>query len=533
MADNEILLELTEAYLKALISEVAQLSISDKGTSTPFQELGIDSFRVLQIIKRLEEEFGTLPKTLLFENFNISDLSHYFVNKHQLVLVQKFANDKQPPGGLSHSDNVLQKPVEIVSDRILIRSHTRSQNVPILISEKDAIKHPGLGELVKDIFDNYKNEASASRGTRNIAPNLFIGSEKRGYFNYSRSKNIVLVYAYTGEKDYYPAIAQEMFRHCSENNLELTLFSGEQIESIGGIRFSATPFGVVSRILSIKNFSLQGSQMRRLRYLVSKFGDSGKCRTEEYQCGSNKETDENIARLIDQWCAPRTMVNPLIHIVKDEVLAGKLSPEHRLFLTYLDDTLQNAILISRLSPEDNGYLMDLEFYSKEMHKGGLEYAIVKMMEILAAEGCDMLSLGGTYGCKLAASSNADPELERTLDYLREKNIFNDEGNLQFKNKFHPEHHTVFLCRPSGSNPDNVTDIIMMIADPSKMQTSDEEHHSFCEPVIQVDLTRTKTEKRDAFKAQEEETTEVKFDNKTAKSQIVIEGEGRAVLLANN
>ncbi|MBQ0740029.1 hypothetical protein J9332_37670, partial [Aquimarina celericrescens] len=84
---------------------------------------------------------------------------------------------------------------------------------------------------------------------------------------------------------------------------------------------------------------------------------------------------------------------------------------------------------------------------------------------MVAEGYSILSLGGTYGCKIASSSNADPELEKTLDYLREKNIFNDEGNLQFKNKFRPEHNTVFLSRPIGSNSDNVTDIIMMIADP--------------------------------------------------------------------
>ena len=48
MADKEVLLELTESYLKSLISGVANISLEDRSSSTPFQELGIDSFRVLQ-----------------------------------------------------------------------------------------------------------------------------------------------------------------------------------------------------------------------------------------------------------------------------------------------------------------------------------------------------------------------------------------------------------------------------------------------------------------------------------------------------
>jgi acyl transferase domain-containing protein/tryptophanase/acyl carrier protein len=478
MMDKELLLESTEEYLKTLISKVAQRSIGDNDISAPFQELGIDSFRVLQIIKKLEEEFGTLPKTLLFENFNIGDLSHYFVNNHGEVISAKFVQGNQIADKHIAPAKPPVKPAGVAPKPATVPVNTQPDAAPILILEQEAHAHPTLGKLVKELFARYKNEGSSSRGTRNIAPNLFIGSEKRGYFNYSRSKNIILVYAYTGPKDYFPVIAEEIYKYCVAHNFELNLFASEQIQSIGNVPFTATPFGVLSRVVNIKDFTLEGNSMKRLRYQVSKFTKAGNCRTEEYHNGSSKEVDKEIASIIDQWCAPRTMVNPLIYAVKEEILAGNLSPEHRLFLTYLDDVLQNVILISKLSSEENGYLMDLEFYPQAMPLGGLEFAIVRMMEILASEGCNVLSLGGTYGCKLAPSSNADPELDKTLDYLREQNIFNDEGNLQFKNKFRPEHTTVFLCRAVGSSPDNVTDIIMMIADPAKMQTPDVENHTF-------------------------------------------------------
>ncbi|MBQ0741356.1 hypothetical protein J9332_44500, partial [Aquimarina celericrescens] len=80
-------------------------------------------------------------------------------------------------------------------------------------------------------------------GPRNIAPNLFIGSKKQGYFNYSRSKNIILVYSYTGPKDYLPVISEEMYHYCVSNNFELNFFTSEEFGSIAGVPFSASPFG--------------------------------------------------------------------------------------------------------------------------------------------------------------------------------------------------------------------------------------------------------------------------------------------------
>src|SRR5690606_34566809 len=161
-----------------------------------------------------------------------------------------------------------------------------------------------------------------------------------------------------------------------------------------------------------------------------------------------------------QWCATKTMVNPLVHIVREEILAGTLDSQHRIFLTYLDEVLQNAILITGLCGDLNGYLMDLEFYPPTMPQGGLEYAIVNIVRALADEGCTMFSLGGTYGVRLSKSETADPELDRILDDLHQQKLFNDDSNLQFKNKFRPENRTIHICRPADSGQaDNIVDII--------------------------------------------------------------------------
>jgi polyketide synthase PksN len=349
---------------------------------------------------------------------------------------------------------------------------------PILMLEKDALAHPELGALVQHLFETCNNEGSASRGIKHIAPNLFIGSERLGYFHYSRHRKIVLVYAYTGSDEYFPAVAAELLAHCESKGYQLNILSHRPIASIGEAAFTATPFGVVQRILDLPSFTLEGGAMRRLRYQVGTFEKAGVCTLTEYRCGTDAAVDNDIARVIDSWCAGKTKVNPLVRSAREEILAGTLHERHRLFLTHVDGVLQNVVLISPLSAADNGYLMDLEFYGPDMPRGGLEFAIVRIIEILVAEGRTLLSLGGTYGCRIEQSPNADVEVDKILDDLHKQEIFNDQGNFQFKNKFRPEAQSIFLCRKAGcGNPDSVIDIIMMIADPSRMQTSDVENHT--------------------------------------------------------
>lgn len=525
MIHQELLHDLAESYLKLLISEVSDSGNPDLDSSTPFRELGITSFYVLKIIRRLEADFGALPKSLLFENINISDLADYFVGKHEKVLSAKFKEQLQRTN--SHIQGNGRQTEMDIHDKATPaagRAGATVQNAaPICILEKNAWMHPDLQELVQTLFSRYKMDGGVSRGARKIAPNLFIGSARRGYFNYGRSKNIILVYSYTGPRDYLAALIEEIYRYCATKSCQLNILADEEIPSAGGISFSATPFGVLQRIVNLKNFTLHGGAMRHLRYQVSKFTGAGTCKTEEYRCGTNPKTDKDIAGVIDRWCESKTVVNPLVRDVKEEILAGTLPPEHRLFLTYFDDALQNVILITAMSPEANGYLMDLEFYLPDMRMGGLEFSILQIIQRLAAEGYDLLSLGGTYGCKLGSSANADPEVEKILEDLRQQDIFNEEGNFQFKNKFRPENKPVFLCRPAGSgNPDNVIDIIMMIADPEKMQTPDEESHDHSQVHCEV---ATLLEKPAARLLTPSESSQTSCD------QPMLEGDVRSRVLA--
>ncbi|TXI48906.1 MAG: SDR family NAD(P)-dependent oxidoreductase [Lysobacter sp.] len=514
MHDQERLQDQTESYLKAMIAGASNGLAADFDASLPFGELGVDSFRVLKIIKDLEADFGTLPKTLLFENFNVESLARYFVRKHSATLTAKFGSPSvdeaaeapktvarvsasSSASAPAHAQTAAPKrsPSSAVATSAPARAEKSSPLVPpmrtvtqppassasvaspLRLLEADLPHYPELRSQLEALYARYSNEGCVSRGTRIIAPNLFVGGARRGYFNYGRSGDAMLIYAYTGPADYFDELAAETLAHCRAHGLRLNLFTDVEIGAVAGCAFSATAFGALQRVHALREFSLEGGAMRRLRYQVGKFEKAGACRTVEYARGADARTDRDIVDVIDRWCETKPMVNPLIGIVREEILAGSLHPQHRVFLTYLDDVLQNVILISKMGPELNGYLMDLEFYPREMPLGGLEYAIVRIIETLAAEGCDMLSLGGTYGVRLTGSSNPDPNVDRVLDDLHRQGIFNDEGNLQFKNKFRPENRTIYLCRPvEDASADNVVDLIMMIADPNR-QTPDIEHHN--------------------------------------------------------
>src|ERR1051326_3136969 len=272
--DQPMLLELTDSYLRSLILETTGKPGLVIDSSAPFAELGIDSFYVLKIIRRLEADFGRLPKTLLFENFTIQDLANYFVNKHQQTLTAKFALKPQAftsPGQAKGEDTKNGVPQREKGEALATGNAAALQEEPIRILEREAFQEPELKDLLQSLFDQFKIDGCVSRGTRKIAPNLFIGSQRRGYFNYGRSKNIILVYGYTGPRDYFPILLEEIYRYCEVKKFQLNILADEEIPPISGRTFSATPFGALQRIVDLKKFALDGGEMRRLRYQVSKF----------------------------------------------------------------------------------------------------------------------------------------------------------------------------------------------------------------------------------------------------------------------
>lgn len=73
-------------YLRTVISEAIQVPAHRLDPAAPFERYGVDSVLALTITDRLEADFGSLPKTLLFEHQCIDDLGRYFLGAHAEAL---------------------------------------------------------------------------------------------------------------------------------------------------------------------------------------------------------------------------------------------------------------------------------------------------------------------------------------------------------------------------------------------------------------------------------------------------------------
>ncbi|MGW8063186.1 SDR family NAD(P)-dependent oxidoreductase [Streptomyces ziwulingensis] len=410
-----------------------------------FEDNGFTSFDMLRGVSALETGLGALPKALLFERPTLDQLTDFLCETHGERTVARV----RPP-----AQQHTPAPAPATRARLLTRT--------------EAATDLELGAVLAELERRHGKESGL--GGRDIAPHLFVGADRRGFFALSQRDGAMLVWNYTGPEDHFTELAAEFFDYARHTGLRPNLLSLVRLAEVGGDPVTATPLGALQRIEDLGSFKLSGGRMSRLRYMVKRFEKAGACRTAEYRSGDDPAVDAELAALVDGWAATKQMVNPYVRRVRGELASGKLDERHRLFLTYLDDTLVNAVVVTRI-PSENGYLLDVEFYPDGMPLGGLEFALVRILERLREEGCEVFSFGASFGGEMGTSPNASDTAVRALAELRDAGVFGG-GNYQFKNKFRPENRTLYLVQPEGEQASEVNDVILMIADPATPTTAD-------------------------------------------------------------
>ncbi len=440
---------LTQAFLSQMVATETKTPIEKVDINAPFEGFGIDSFLAMRMTKKLEKAMGPVSKTAFFEHRNIADFTAFLLQQHQPALAAYFATADAEPA--------VTEPA----------THA-SQTVAQVLTEQQIKDDTGLQQIITQLNEQHGRENLALARAA-IAPLVFLAANQRALFHFNQHDGVALAFTYVGAEADLPLLAQEFTAYCEQQAWQANMLLETVLESGAEHAYTANSFGVMQRLQDIHALTLQGSKMRRLRYQISKFKMSGACTFTEYRNGADADTDQAITEMIDSWAANKKMVNPYIWDVKQQLAQGQLPAAHRIFLTHVNQQLQNVIIITELASE-NGYLMDLEFYSEQMPLGGLEYAIWHIVQQLKAEGCEVFSMGATFGVIDAADqATADPQVTQVLADLQQQGAFNGQGNLQFKNKFRPVNNTLYLTRPAHADPDKVVDVIMMIANPYAQQ----------------------------------------------------------------
>ena len=321
-----------------------------------------------------------------------------------------------------------------------------------LIHENELENNPELAILIADI----DKEFPPIGYERLIYPYLFIMPEQKRYLRLimdQRNKLIIPLYLVN------EPVYRELLQYSRENGCQLLVVDTYR-DWLDTDQTRLIPLGTWQDI-DIRQFTLKGNKMRKLRYLEAKFEKSGAVRTEELHSVPDS-TRRQMRHIMIQWSESKNNVIYHSFVCMKELLSGTLPSAHRAFLTYHGDKLCSIVVIEQ--GEDGRYIMDQEFYDpKSAPLGHMEYAIVQIIRQLEKEGARTFSLGLTwYPFPFENHPKNDSQGWAWLTKQNEKKtllrkIF-DQGktNYQFKKKFGVIGEAVFGYLP----PDSPFSILM-------------------------------------------------------------------------
>ncbi|WP_340201871.1 SDR family NAD(P)-dependent oxidoreductase [Ascidiimonas sp. W6] len=109
--------------LQQALSQEIEMPIDRIKAHVSFEKYGLDSVMILNITRKLEDQFGELPKTLFFEYLNLDSLSDYFVDNFESKLSTIF------PEKESNTSDTLKKEKTVSKKKV---SDKQSGDVAII-----------------------------------------------------------------------------------------------------------------------------------------------------------------------------------------------------------------------------------------------------------------------------------------------------------------------------------------------------------------------------------------------------------------
>ena len=247
------------------------------------------------------------------------------------------------------------------------------------------------------------------------------------------------------------AMHAELSQYCAQHAYRLFVMDGYREWLAAEAKL--VPVGVWHNI-SITDFNLHGAHMRKLRYLVTKFGKAGRASVVEL---SAPEAEQIAAMrgLMTAWATSKGNVIEHSAVCMRELLQGYIAPAHRVFLTELDGKLCSVIVTARSA--DGVWIMDQEFYDPHAAPlGHMEYTVVAIIEKLRNEGEQTFSLGLTWHpFAFADDPRNDLEGWNWLKQFAEngsllnKVFTQGAANYQFKKKFCPAEQPFYAYFQQG------------------------------------------------------------------------------------
>lgn len=358
---------------------------------------GLNSLLIHELNNVLELKFPDISRTLFFEYPTVSGLSDYLVENYKEILVQSAGG--ADAHGVSDVRDIQHESAEMLEashngsrteELSAVAPHTDTSSdsglrTPVLIHEKDLQANADLLETIAAI----DKITPPVLYLRLIYPHLFISSKKNHYVRlFVQESKKVMIPCFPVHQE----IGLELKEYCEKHGYQLLLVD-EYREWLDSEEFKLVPLGVWQDV-DLNNFTLAGNKMRKLRYMVNKFQQSGDVRLEEYRDDSDLPLEE-MRTLMINWSKGKKFILRSTLTCMEELLQKKVQNGYRAFLTYENGKLCSVIVIEK--NKEGSYVMDQEFYDPETAPlGHLEFSISEIIGILTAEKQSIFSLGLTW-----------------------------------------------------------------------------------------------------------------------------------------
>ncbi|WP_171908599.1 SDR family NAD(P)-dependent oxidoreductase, partial [Streptomyces nanshensis] len=111
LSDAELLVR-TQDFLREQFAEVTLQDAEQIHPEEKLETYGIESISIVDLTSRLEDVFGSLPKTLFFEYVDLKGVAEYFVAEHRARLTELFAPEEPQPSEAAEPAATAPVPVE-------------------------------------------------------------------------------------------------------------------------------------------------------------------------------------------------------------------------------------------------------------------------------------------------------------------------------------------------------------------------------------------------------------------------------------
>lgn len=145
---HEVLSDLVMTYLKNVFSEIIMIKVETIDETEYLDVYGLDSIVIMSLTRRLEKDFGELPKTIFFEYETLQEVADYFENNYKEKFYQL----------LTGTEKMSTKPALVTKDeavKVTMPENADCESEDIAIIGIDG-RYP-QADFLGAFWDNLKN----------------------------------------------------------------------------------------------------------------------------------------------------------------------------------------------------------------------------------------------------------------------------------------------------------------------------------------------------------------------------------------